>query len=231
MTEQQQSFFLTHFRSTCWGIATFWRDGRKGTWFFAGTQEFLFSDHWKKGIWKGIPFFWQDSWRNSPGFLELESQIKGIQKGMNNLGFGWWQSVIRNWHLASGTILAGISFLPITMAYDTPGHPGHSQCVVTQAIFRGEHRSRRGRRTTPDNYNGAAIKEWCMSSLWKHHNCCSCSHWNIAKMHLALPPPATKVTNLAPPNNQLVAKRVCPRRLMTFLLYASSCLHLPQYFW
>jgi hypothetical protein len=59
---------------------------RKGIPFYGSCKkEFLEKYPRKKGIWKGIPFFLQELESSSPGFLELESQKKGMQKGMHNL--------------------------------------------------------------------------------------------------------------------------------------------------
>jgi hypothetical protein len=59
--------------SFCWTIVP----AKRNSW--KGSLE-------KKGTRKGIPCFLQELGSNSPGFLELESQKKGMQKGMHNLG-------------------------------------------------------------------------------------------------------------------------------------------------
>jgi hypothetical protein len=48
-------------------------------------KEFLESYPWKKRNMERNSFFLQELGSNSPGFLELESQKKGTQKGMHNL--------------------------------------------------------------------------------------------------------------------------------------------------
>jgi hypothetical protein len=48
-------------------------------------KEFLESYPWKKRNMERNSYFLQKLGSNSPGFLELESQKKGTQKGMHNL--------------------------------------------------------------------------------------------------------------------------------------------------